>query len=177
MNPGVLDLELEVFIWTHDLYCIFIVVVQLPNRIQLLSTPWPAACQASMSLTISQSLPKFMSIESVIPSSDLILCCLFSFCPQSFAASGSFPMSGLFESGSQSIGASASASVLQKSILSWFPVRLTGLISLLSKGLSRVFSSTTVGKHKFFRTLPSLLSISHIHTWLLLSLFQILCAH
>ena len=103
-----------------------------------------------MSLTISQSLPKFMSIESVIPSSDLILCCLFSFCPQSFAASGSFPMSGLFESGSQSIGASASASVLPMNIQGGSPLRLTDLISLLSKGLSRVFSSTTVQEHLFF---------------------------
>ena len=145
----------------------WLIVVQLLSHVQLFSTPWTAARQVSLSFTISWNLLKLTSSESVIPSSDLILCCLFSFCPQSFAASGSFPMSGLFESGSQSIGASASASVLQKSILSWFPVRLTGLISLLSKGLSRVFSSTTVGKHKFFRTLPSLLSISHIHTWLL----------
>ena len=89
---------------------------------------------------------------------------LFS-CLQSFPASGSFPMSQLFASGSQRIG--ASASVLPMSIQGWFPFRLTGLISLQSKGLSRVSSSTTVGRHQFFCALPSLWFSSHIHTWLL----------
>ena len=87
------------------------------------------------------------------------------FCLQSFPASGSFPVSHLFASGTQSIG--ASASVLPISIHSWFPLRLTGLISLLSRELWRNFSSTTVGKHQFFGTVPSLWSSSHIHTWLL----------
>ena len=71
---------------------------------------------------------------------------------QSFSASGSFPMSWLFMSDDQSFGASASASVLPMNIQGWFPLGLTGLISLLSKGLSRVFSSTTVRKHQFFST-------------------------
>ena len=92
---------------------------------------------------------------------------LFSFCLQPFPASGYFPMSQLFISGGQSAGASASALVLPKSIQSWFLLKLTGLISLLSKGLSRVFSSTTVRKHQFFGALPSSLSCSHIHTWIL----------
>ena len=74
----------------------------------------------------------------------------FSSCPQSFPVSGSFPKSQLFASGGQNIGDSASASVLPMNIQGWSPVRLTGLISLLSKGLSRVFSSTTVWKHQFF---------------------------
>ena len=74
----------------------------------------------------------------------------FSFCLQSFPASGSFPMRWLFTSGGQSIGISASASVLSMNIQGWFPLGLTGLISLLSKGLSRVFSSTAVQKHQFF---------------------------
>ena len=74
----------------------------------------------------------------------------FSFCPQSFPASGSFPMSQLFETDGPSIGPSASASVLPMSIQGWFPLRLIGLISLQSKGLSRVFSNTTVQKHQFF---------------------------
>ena len=87
-------------------------------------------------------------------------------CPQSFPASGSFPVSRLFTSGGQSIRASASASDLPMNIRGWFPLRLTGLISLLSKGLSRVFSSTTVQKYQFFGTQPSLWSNSHIHTWL-----------
>ena len=81
---------------------------------------------------------------------------LFFFCLQSFPASGSFPMSHLFTLGGQSIGASASASVLLKSIQGWFSLSLTGLISLLSKGLSRIFSSTTVRKHQFFGAQPSL---------------------
>ena len=80
---------------------------------------------------------------------------LFSPCPQSFPASGSFPMSQPFASGGQSIGATASASVIPMSIQVWFPLGLTGLNSLLSKGLSRVFSSTTVRKHQFFSAQPS----------------------
>ena len=88
-------------------------------------------------------------------------------CNQSFPESGSFPMSQLFASGGQSNGASASASVLPMNIQGWFPSGLTGVISLQSKGLSRVFSSTTVWKHQFFSAQPSLWSNSHIHTWLL----------
>ena len=89
----------------------------------------------------------------------------FSSCPQSFLASGSFPMSRLFASGGHIIG--ASALVLLMSILGWFPLGLTDLISLQSKGLSRVFSSTIIWKHQFFSAQPSLWSNSHIHTWLL----------
>ena len=97
-------------------------------------------------------------LSSVIPFS----------CLQSFPASGSSQMNQFFASGGQSIGASASASVLLgNSQDNWFPIGLTGLISLLSKGLSRVFSSTTVQKHQFFGAQPSLWSISHIHIWLL----------
>ena len=87
---------------------------------------------------------------------------LFSFCLQSFPASGSFPTSRLFPSGSQITETSASASVLPMDIQCWFPLGLIGLISLLSKGLSRVFSSTTVRKHRFFSTQPSLWSSSHV---------------
>ena len=88
----------------------------------------------------------------------------FSSCPQSFPASGSFPMSWLFTSGGQSIEASASVSVLPMNIQDWFPLGLTGLTSLQSKGLSRVFSSTTLLKHQFFDTQPPLWSNSHIHS-------------
>ena len=115
------------------------------------ATPWTAAQQASLSFTISWSLFKLVSIESVMPSNHLILCCPFSSCPQSFPASMPFPMSQLFASEGQSIGASASASVLPMNIQGWFPLRLTGLISLLSKGLTRVFPSTTIQKHQFFK--------------------------
>ena len=91
----------------------------------------------------------------------------YSSCPQSFPAPGSFPMSQLFASGGQSIGVSASASILPVAIQGWFPLGLTGLISLLPKGLSRVFSSPTVWKHQFFGVQLSLWSNSHICPWLL----------
>ena len=92
---------------------------------------------------------------------------LFSFCLQSFPASGSFPMSRLFATCGPNIGASASASVLLMNIHSCFPLGLTGWISLLSKGLPRVFSNTAIKKHQFFGVQPSLWSSSHIHMWLL----------
>ena len=91
----------------------------------------------------------------------------FSSCFQSFPASVSFPMSRLVTSGGQSIGASGSAPVLPMNVQDWFPLGLIGLISLKSKGLSRVFSSTIVQKHQFFGAQPSLWSNSHIQTWLL----------
>ena len=91
----------------------------------------------------------------------------FSFCLQSFPASGSLPMSWLFTSGGQSTTASVSASILPMNSQAWFPLGLTGLISLQSKGLWRVFSSTTVRKHQFFGTQPSLWSNFYIHIWLL----------
>ena len=91
----------------------------------------------------------------------------FSSCPQYFPASGYFPMSWLFTSGGQSIGASASVSVLPTNIQSWFPLRWIGWISLQSKGLLRVFSNTTVQKHQFFDPQPSLWSTFYIHTRLL----------
>ena len=90
-----------------------------------------------------------------------------SSCLQTFLASDSFPMNLLFVSSGQSIGATASASVLPMNILSWFVLGLTGLISLPFKELSRVFSNTTVQKHQFFCTQSSLWFNSHIHTWLL----------
>ena len=90
---------------------------------------------------------------------------LFSSCPQSFLASGSFPMSHFFISGGQNIGVSASTSVLPMNTQDWSPLEWTGWISLQSKGLSRVFSNTTVQKHQFFGAQLSLQSNSHIHTW------------
>ena len=90
---------------------------------------------------------------------------LFSFCPQSFPASGTFPMSQLFTSDDKNTEASTSVSVLPASIQGWFPLRLTGLISLLSKGLSGIFSSITVRRCQFFSALSSLQSSSHNRTW------------
>ena len=89
----------------------------------------------------------------------------FSSCPQSFPSSGPFPMSQLFAWGGQSTGVSALAAFLPKNIQGWSPSEWTGWISLQSKGLSRVFSNTTVQKHQFFGAQPSSQSNSHIHTW------------
>ena len=141
--------------------------VQLLSRVRLFATPWTAVHQASLSFPISQSLLKLMSIELVMPFNHLILCHPFSSCPQSFPASGSFQMSQFFTSGGQSIRVSASASVLPMNTQDWSCLGWTGWISLQSKGLSRVFSNTTVQKHQFFGAQLSLQSNSHIHTWLL----------
>ena len=129
-------------------------------------TPWTAACQVPPSFTISLSLLKLTSIELMMLSNQPILCCPLLIL-QSFPASGSFPMSQLFASGGQSVGTSASAPALPMNIQGWFSLGSNGLISLLSKGLSRVFSRTTFWKHQFFGTQPSQWSNSHIHTWLL----------
>ena len=112
-------------------------------------SPMPSAC--SNSCPSNRWCHPFIS-SSVIP---------FFSCLQSFPAPESFPMSQFFASGGQSIGASTSASVLPVNIQDWFPLRLTGLISLQSKGLSRVFSNTTVQKHQVFGAQLSLYSISH----------------
>ena len=141
--------------------------------VQLSATPWTTPRQLFLSFTISQSLFKLMSIESMIhqliqPSIHPTISYSvipFSFCLQLFSASGSFLMSRLLASGGQSIG--ASASVLLMNIQDWFPLGLTGLISFQSKGLSSIFSNTTVQKHQFFSVQPSLWSNLHIHAWLL----------
>jgi len=117
--------------------------VQPLSHVQLFATPWTAAHQASLSITNSRSLLKLMSIESLMPSNHLILCHPLLLPPSIFPTSRSFPLSQFFASGGQSIGVSASASVLAMSIQDWFPLGLTGWISLQSKGLSRVFSNTS----------------------------------
>ena len=138
-----------------------IVVVQSLSHVHLFATPWIEACQASLSSTMSLSFLKLMPVESVMPSNHLIFVVPFSSCPQ-FFPTRSFPVSWLFASGGQSIG--VLASILPMNIQDRFPSGLTGLISLLFKGLSRVFSSITVRKHQFFNAQPSLWSNSHIHT-------------
>ena len=129
-----------------------------------LSIPSTAACQASLSITNSRSSLKLMSIESVMPSisSSVIP---FSSCLQSCPASGSLLMSPFFASGGQSIGASALASALPVNTQDWFPLGWTGWISLQSKGLSRVFSNTTVQKHQFFNTQLYCPSLTSIHDY------------
>ena len=127
---------------------------------------WPCGHQASLSITNSQSLFKLMSVESVMPSSHLILCRPLLLLPLlMLPASGSFPMSQLFAWGGQSIGVSALASVLPMNTQDWSPLGWTGWISLQSKGFSRVFTNITVQKHQFFGSQLSSQSNSHIHTW------------
>ena len=111
--------------------------VKLLSRVRLFATPWTAACQTSLSITNSWSLLKLMSIESVMPSNHLILCRPLLLPHQSFPTSGSFQMRQFLASGCQSIGVSASASVLPMNIQYWFPLGWTGLISLHFKGLSK----------------------------------------
>ena len=113
----------------------------------------------------SWSLPKLMSIESVMHPTISSCVVPFSSCPQSFPASGSFQMSQLFTSSGQTIAVSALASVLPMNTQDWSPSEWTGWTSLQSKGLSRVFSNTTVQKHQFFGAQLSSQSNSHIHTW------------
>ena len=123
--------------------------VLLLSHVRLFATPWTAACQASSSITNSWSLPRLISIESVMPSNHLILRHPLLL-PSVFPSTRSFPMSQLLASGGQSIGVLASTSVLPINTQDWFPVGWSGWIFLQSKGLSRVFSSTTVQKHQFF---------------------------
>ena len=119
-------------------------LVQLLSYVWLFVTPWTAALQASLSFTISQSLLKRMSIVSMIPSNHLILCHPLLLWSSIFPTIRVISNESVFALGDQSIGASASAPVLSMNIQDWFPLGLTGLISLLSKGLLRVVSNTTV---------------------------------
>ena len=149
----------------HHCHCLQFSSVQSLSHVSFV-TPWTTAHQASLSITNSLSLLKLMSPELVMPSNHLILC--HPFChAQFFPAVRSFQMCQLFTSGGQGIGVLASASVLPMNIQDWFLLGWTGWISLQSKGLSRVFSNTTVQKHQFFGAQLSSQSNSHIHTWLL----------
>ena len=148
------------------LLCLSFVVIQLlshvwlwPHQLQHVSLPYPSLPPGVCSNSCPLSKWCHLTISSSVNP--------FSSCPQSLPASGSFPTSQLFEIGGQSIGASASASILPMNIQGWFPLELTGLISFQSKELSRVFSSTTVQKHQFFGGQPSLWSNFHTHRWLL----------
>ena len=136
------------------------------SHVRRFATSWTAARRPSLSITNSQSLLKLMSIKSLMPSNHLILCRPLLLLPPIPPASGSFPMTQFFASGGPRIGVSASASVLPMNIPDWSPLGWTGWISLLSEGLSRVFSNTTVQKHQFFGAQLSLWANSHIHTWL-----------
>ena len=152
--------------WLRDAHAhmggIFVNVQSL-SHVWLFAAPWTTAHQASLSFTISQSLLRFVSIGSVMPFNISSSVIPFSWL-RSFLASRSFPMSWLFGSSGQSLGTSTSASILPMTIQGWFPLGLTSLISLHSRGLSRVFSYTTVQNHQFFCAQPSLWSNSQIHT-------------
>ena len=139
--------------------------VQSLSHVWLFATPWITARQASLSITNSQSLPKLMSIESVMSSSHLILCRPLLLLPRIPPSIRVFPISQLFTWGGQSIGVSASVSVLPMNTQDWSPLGWTNWISLQSKGFSTVFSNTTVQKHQFFGAQHSSQSKSHIHTW------------
>ena len=121
--------------------------VQLLSHVWLFVTPWTAAHQASLSITNSWSLLKLKSVASLMQSNYIIHCHPLLLLPSIFPSIGVFPMSQLFASGGQ---VSALASVLPMNMQDWFPLGWTGWISLQSKGLSRVFSNTTVQKHQFF---------------------------
>ena len=149
------------YLLSRKVYCVILSVnsVQSLSRVRLFVTPWTAARQASLSITNSQSSPKPMSIESVTPSNHLILCCPLFLLPSIFPSNRVFSNESALRirwpkywSFSFSISPSSEH---------------PGLISLQSKGLLRVFSSTTVQKHQFFSAQPPLWSSSHIHTWLL----------
>ena len=147
--------------WDH------VAVVQSLNHVWFFATPWTAAlqtpCPSQSPRVCSSSCPLSWWCYVTISSSAIP----FSFCFQSFPASGLFLKSRHFATGVQSIGALASASVLPVNIQDWFPLGLTGLISLLCKEHLRVFFRTTVWKHQFFGAQPSLWSSSHIPIWLL----------
>ena len=143
----------------------FAVVVQSLSHIHLFRTRWTAAHQASLSFTISSSFLKLLSsLNSFLKLMGACSVAPFPSCPQSLPASESFPMSPFFASGGQGIGASASTSVLPIIIQGCFPLGLTSLSSLLSKGLSRIFPRTTVWKHQFSSTQTFLWSSSHMCT-------------
>ena len=156
-------------VWSNSVYYCSLLLLLCSHSVvsDSLWPPWTAAHQVSLSFTLSWSLIKLISIESVMPSNHLILCRPILLLPSIFSSIRVFYNDSAFcVRRPKSIGASASASVLPMNNQGWFPLEFTGLISLLSKGLSRVFSNTTVWKHQFFSAQPSLQSKSHIHTWL-----------
>ena len=130
--------------------------VQLLSHVRLFATPWTAARQASLSITSSQSLPKPMSMESVMPSNHLILCRPLLLLPSIFPSIRVFSNESALCIRWPKYWISASASFLPKKSQDWSPLGWTGWISLQSKGLSRVFSNTTVQKHQFFSAQVSL---------------------
>ena len=145
--------------------CFQFTSVQSLSRVRLFATPWIAACQASLSITNSRSPLRLTSIESVMLSSHLILSRPLLLLPPIPPSIRVFSNESTLRMRCQSTGVSASASFLPKKSQGWSPSEWTGWISLQSKGLSRVFSNTTVQMHQCFGAQPSSQSNSHIHTW------------
>ena len=139
--------------------------VQSLSRVPLFATPWVTACQASLSITNSQSSPRLTSIESVMPSSHLILCHPLLLLPPIPANIRVFSNESTLRLRWPKYWSFSFSIIPSKKSQGWSPSEWTGWISLQSKGLSRVFSNTTVQKHQFFGTQPSSQSKSHIHTW------------
>ena len=146
-------------------YYIFVVVhCSVAHCVRIFATPWTAARQASLSFTSSQSLPKPMSIKLVMPSNHLSLCFPLLLLPSIFPSIRVFSNESALHIRWPKYWVSASTSVLPMNTQDWSPLGWTGWISLQSKGLSTVFSNTTVQKHQFSCTQLSLWSYSHIHT-------------
>ena len=139
--------------------------VQSLSRVRLFATPWIAACQASLSITNSWSSRRLMSIESVMPSGHLILCRPLLLLPPIPPSIRVFTNESTLRMRWPKYWSFSLASVLPVNTQDWSPLGWTGWISLQSKGLSRVFSNTTLQKHQFFSAQPSSQSNSHIHTW------------
>ena len=143
---------------------VLVIGVRSPSHVWLFAIPWlqhtRSPCPSPSPEVCPSSCPLHQWFYPAISSSDALF-----LCPHSVPVSGTFPKNWLFTSGDQNTEASASASVLPISIQGWFPLRLTDLNSLLSKGLSRVFSSTAIRRHQFFGALFSLQSSSHNHMW------------
>ena len=151
--------------WWIDFPCFC--CCSVPRSCLTLYDPRNCSTSGFPSFTISQSLLNSRPLSQWCHPTILSSVTSLSSCPQSFPASGYRLVNWFFTSGRQNIGTAASASVLPMNIHGWYPLGWTGLISLQSKGLSRVFSNTTARKHQFFGTQPSLWSNCHIHSWLL----------
>ena len=144
-----------------------IVPFQLLSHVQLFVTPWTIAHQVFLSFTVSHSLLKLMSIESVMSSNHLILCHSLLLLPSIFLSIRVFSNQSPHHIRCPKFWSFSFSLSLPINIWGWFPLGLTGLVSLQSKGLSRFFSSTTIQKHQFLSSQPSFWSSSHIRTWLL----------
>ena len=138
--------------------CYILNSAQLLSHVRLFTTPWTAAHQASLSIINSRSLLTLMSTESVMPSNHPILCYPLLCLPSIFPSIRVFSNESALHIRWPKYWSSASASILLMNIQDWFPIGLTGLMSLQSRGLSRTFSNTTVQKHQFFGAQPSLWS-------------------